>query len=266
MKEYYRTLGVPENASDEDIKKAFRKLAFEYHPDKNPGNEKQAEEKFKEINEAYGVLGDKDKRLQYDAARKGQFAGYGIPSQGFRYSQQDIFRDTFSNRATVEDLNRMFAQAGLRFDQEFLNRMFFSSGNGTFRAYYASPGGIVYRSQTGSQQQATEYVPQTYKPNFLERWVSRASFKILNFTVRRLFNLPPEPRVYDLFCEMKISPQEAKNGGEKEITYRRSKKKTRLLVKIPQGIRDGTRIRLKGMGEADTQGAGDLYVTVKISG
>jgi hypothetical protein len=55
MKDYYSILGVTENASDEDIKKAFRKLAFEYHPDKNPGREKEAEEKFKSINEAYGV-------------------------------------------------------------------------------------------------------------------------------------------------------------------------------------------------------------------
>ena len=56
MKEYYQILCVPENASQEDIKSAFRRLAFKYHPDTNPGNEKQAEERFKEINEAYGVL------------------------------------------------------------------------------------------------------------------------------------------------------------------------------------------------------------------
>jgi len=63
MKDYYQTLGVPDNASQEDIKRAFRKLAFKYYPDTNPGNEKQAEAKFKEINEAYGVLGDKDKEV-----------------------------------------------------------------------------------------------------------------------------------------------------------------------------------------------------------
>ena len=61
MKDYYHILGVPDNASQENIKRAFRKLAFQYHPDINPGNEKQAEEKFKGINEAYGVLGNKEK-------------------------------------------------------------------------------------------------------------------------------------------------------------------------------------------------------------
>jgi len=62
VKDYYKILGVSENASQEDIKNAFRKLAFKYHPDKNPGNEKPAEEKFKEINEAYSILSDAGKR------------------------------------------------------------------------------------------------------------------------------------------------------------------------------------------------------------
>ncbi len=137
MKDYYKTLGVPEDASDEDIRKAFRKLAFQYHPDKNIGHEKEAEEKFKDINEAYGVLSDKAKRQQYDMARKGVFAGagYGSPYQGFRYSQQDIFRDAFTNQANMDELNRMFAQAGLRFDQDFLNRVFFGGNHVVFRVY-----------------------------------------------------------------------------------------------------------------------------------
>ena len=78
-RDYYEVLGVPRNASDDDLKKAFRKLAFEYHPDRNkdPG----AEDRFKEINEAYQILSDKEKRAQYD-----QFGHAGINgggSQGF---------------------------------------------------------------------------------------------------------------------------------------------------------------------------------------
>ena len=83
MKDYYKILGVSKNASDEEIKKAYKKLAFKYHPDKNPGD-KKAEEQFKEISEAYAVLSDKDKRAQYD-----RFGSAGFHQ---RYSQEDIFR------------------------------------------------------------------------------------------------------------------------------------------------------------------------------
>jgi len=67
MKDYYHILGVPQNAGPEEIKGAFRQLAFKHHSDKNPGNERQAEERFKEINEAYGVLGDEARRQGYNA-------------------------------------------------------------------------------------------------------------------------------------------------------------------------------------------------------
>jgi curved DNA-binding protein len=84
MKNYYSVLGLNNGASDDDIKKAYRKLAMQYHPDRNEGNSK-AEEKFKEVSEAYAVLSDKKKRNQYD-----QFG-----SEGFRqkFSREDIFRD-----------------------------------------------------------------------------------------------------------------------------------------------------------------------------
>ena len=75
MKDYYRILGIPEHSDQKSIKAAFRNLAFKHHPDTNPGNEKQAEEEFKEINEAYCVLRDGEKQRQYDSARKGGFAG-----------------------------------------------------------------------------------------------------------------------------------------------------------------------------------------------
>ena len=66
LKDYYRILGVNKDASAQDIKKAFRQLALRYHPDRNPGDVKEAEEKFKEINEAYEVLGDEQKKRHYD--------------------------------------------------------------------------------------------------------------------------------------------------------------------------------------------------------
>ena len=125
-KDYYSILGVPKNASDDDIKKAYRKLAMQFHPDKNPGKEKWANEKFKEINEAYGVLGNPDKRRQYD-----QFGTTGDAS--------DIF-GSHTTQTTFEDLMKDFGGAGLGFD--FLDNIFgnFTKRRGFSFRQYATDG------------------------------------------------------------------------------------------------------------------------------
>lgn len=107
-KDYYSILGITKDASNEHIKKAYRKLAMQYHPDRNPGKEQWANEKFKEINEAYGVLGDPVKRRQYDS-----FGTTGNPG--------DIFSSSFT-RSTFEDLMRDYKGAGLNVD--FMDNIF----------------------------------------------------------------------------------------------------------------------------------------------
>jgi molecular chaperone DnaJ len=95
-KDYYQLLGLGRNAETDEIKKAYRKLAMQYHPDKNPGD-KEAEEKFKEIGEAYSVLSDPQKRRQYDqfgrAGMRGNSGNYGGGFSGF--DPFDIFREVF---------------------------------------------------------------------------------------------------------------------------------------------------------------------------
>jgi len=127
-KDYYEVLGVPRNSTDEQIKKAYRKLAMQYHPDRNPGREEWANEKFKEINEAYGGLGDPQKRRQYD-----QFGTVG--------NIGDIFGSSFT-RSTFEDLMKDFGGAGLGFG--FLDDIFGEvlGGRGfSFRAFGSGVGG-----------------------------------------------------------------------------------------------------------------------------
>jgi curved DNA-binding protein len=121
-KDYYQVLGVTKDADADHIKKAYRKLAMQYHPDRNPGKEKWANEKFKEINEAYAVLGDPEKRKQFD-----QFGTTG--------NMNDIFNSGYT-KSTFDDVMRQYGGAGLRFD--FLDEIFgdvIGNKNFSFRVY-----------------------------------------------------------------------------------------------------------------------------------
>ncbi|MFO7996301.1 MAG: DnaJ domain-containing protein [Dehalococcoidia bacterium] len=139
-KDYYGILGVPRNAADAEIKKAYRKLAMQYHPDRNLGKEKWANEKFKEINEAYGVLGDPQKRRQYD-----QFGTAGDVG--------DIFSSPFTT-TTFQEMMRDFGGAGLRFD--FLDDIFgdLLKGRGSsfsFRSFGGRPGRAKFEAGPGQE-------------------------------------------------------------------------------------------------------------------
>jgi curved DNA-binding protein len=152
-KDYYGILGVPRNASDAEIKKAYRKLAMQYHPDRNHGKEKWANEKFKEINEAYGALGDPQKRRQYD-----QFGTVG--------NIGDIFGSPFT-ATTFEEMMKDFGGAGLRFD--FLDDVFGDSLKGrgssfSFRSFRGGPGRVIFEARPGQEINRGEIFGQARRP------------------------------------------------------------------------------------------------------
>jgi curved DNA-binding protein len=258
VKDYYQILGVSENAGESEIKSAYRKLAFKHHPDTNPGNEKEAEAKFKKINEAYCVLGDMIKRRQYDAARRGQPVGGGY--QGFTYSQQDIFRGMFAGEAAFAEMQRMFAQAGLRFDRDFVSRVFF--GGKGFTVY--SFGGAASPRQGAYEMAGVS----AYRPGLVERAFSKVAAGLGKFILKRVFGLkfeePEARKKLDKHLGLEISRAEALSGGEIPIAYKQGRKKIRLIVKIPAGVRTGTKIRLKGMGLTKGEKTGDLYLHVRV--
>ena len=157
--DYYQMLGVPADASSEEIKKAYRKLALETHPDRNP-NDARAEERFKRISEAYGVLIDPHKRAQYDQYRRigpqQQYDGGG--QTGFRYSQEEILRDFYKSRYSQDmfaELQREFQRMGFRFDDTFVNRMFFGDKTIFFQGvFFDGPGGVrVFRPRNRTRPQ-----------------------------------------------------------------------------------------------------------------
>jgi len=129
-KDYYRILGVSARASDEEIKAAFKRLAVRYHPDKNVGEAGWAREKFKEISEAYAVLGNRVKRQEYDRARWVSFAGcHATNASGQSCSEERVFWDALASRHFCQELASMLQDAGLRSDEAFVNDVL-SGGNG----------------------------------------------------------------------------------------------------------------------------------------
>jgi len=108
LKDYYLILGVNKDTSAQDIKKAFRQLALRYHPDHNPGDVKEAEEKFKEINEAYEILGDEKKRWQYD--RLLDWPGYSRRTVIINDTPKDV-----ADLDLVREMLQRFADIGLSF-------------------------------------------------------------------------------------------------------------------------------------------------------
>jgi curved DNA-binding protein len=195
-KDYYTTLGVPRNADADDIRKAYRKMAMQYHPDRNPGD-KQAEERFKEINEAYQVLNDPQKRAHYDrlgsAYSNWQRKG-GTPGD-FNWNEWARGTPSSGTRVEYEDVSDIFS--------EF------------FRDIFGGAGGAQRQRTRGARPVSTYDQPVT------------------------------------------ISLKEAYEGATRQLESQQRK----FQVRIPPGVRTGSRVRVAGAGP---EGA-DLYLVIEVS-
>lgn len=249
QKDYYDILGVAPNATEEEIKRAYRRLAFQFHPDKNPGN-KWAEEKFREITEAYGILIDREKRQGYDQARQFGFdRGYAR-----QFRQEEIFRDIFNNpyfNEIFRDLAREFQRSGLRFDDRFFNRIFFGGRGFLFGGIFFGSFPIRFKTRSFEKGEIPFKIEKT--KGVLQRMGDRISSYLQN----KLKSLPQKDY---LTYNITISPEEARSGVETTIAYPLEEKTERLMVKIPAGVEKGTKLRLRGKG----RGGGDLYLRIKI--
>ncbi len=157
---YYQTLGVEAGASPEEIKKAYRKLALETHPDRNP-NDQRAEERFKRISEAYGVLIDPQKRAQYDQFRRRWASatvhgGFPVWFSIFPGRHPERFLPESLCGGHFFDLQREFQRMGFRFDDSFFNRIFFGDKTIFFQGvFFDGPGGVrVFRSGNRTRTQS----------------------------------------------------------------------------------------------------------------
>jgi molecular chaperone DnaJ/curved DNA-binding protein len=223
-KDLYDILGVDEDASKEEIKKAYRTLARKHHPDRNP-DDPNAEETFKEIQKAYSILSDEEKRQQYDAQRRFGGGGFGGPNgaRGFGGQQgaggpeirfeQGNFDDVFGGRGGLGDI----------FESFFGGRGGATQGRDPFRQQRSQQRG---RDPRGQQRRARQ------------------------------------PSGQDIETKLRLSFEEALHGGRREVELPTGES---IRLNIPQGVRNGYKIRLKGRGQAGPTGQrGDLYVTFEV--
>ncbi|MDX1707133.1 MAG: DnaJ domain-containing protein [Desulfobacterales bacterium] len=248
QKDYYQILGVNQNANAKQIKDAYRKLAFQYHPDRNEKNP-EAAEKMKSVNEAYAVLSDASKRREYDTLRQ-QFGSSAYSQFRQTYSEQDIFSGSDINQI-LEQMARAFGLRG--FDEIF--KEFYGQG---YRKYEFRKPGFFANSYifTGPRQSGRT------DPDGLR---SRGGpGKLARFLLKQFSGIEFPEKGADIHDTIWLDPELARQGGPYAYYLRRKDKK--LVVKIPAGTKNNQLIRLTGMG-ADGKGggqAGNLYLKVRI--
>ncbi|MBS3765797.1 molecular chaperone DnaJ [Candidatus Bipolaricaulota bacterium] len=261
-KDYYDVLGVDEDASEDEIKKAYRKKAKKYHPDMNPDlDQEEAEEKFKEVTEAYEVLSDPDKKAQYDRF------GHTGPSQGFDFNDQDYerARSAFSDSSFDDIFDMFFGQGGRR---------------GRSSQTAAQRGEDLERKLRISLEDAAKGTQVKFTiPRFVKcdrcdgSGVKPGSSKrTCTHCNGRGEIRQKQQTMLGSFVNVQSCP---KCGGSGEIIddpcpkcrgEGRIKEKSEISVKVPPGVQDGSKLRLKGKGNVGRQGAppGDLFITVDI--
>ena len=287
-KDYYKILGVDRNAAEEQLKKAYRKLAMKYHPDRNKGD-KRAEERFKEVNEAYAVLSDKEKRRQYD-----MFGAEGFQQ---RFSREDIFRNF--------DFGQVFKDFGFGSEDHF-SRIFGGPGTGrqqrafgrggdgfsgpfgrtgqqpqkgvdlvldlqvSFKAAVLGATRTVSFARGGREERISVNVPGGISSGKKLRvpgkgqegpWGGPAGDLLIRIQVA------PDPlftrKGNDLEISREISLTEAVLGTQIEVPTLDDKK---LSLKVPPGTQGHTQMRLRGHGVPlpGGGGRGDLYVKLIV--
>ena len=260
--DYYEILSVSKDASGDEIKKAYRKLAMKYHPDRNPGD-KEAENKFKEINEAYEVLKDEQKRAAYDrygheAFKQGAGMGGGNPFGGFEFNFggggfSDVFSDIFSEfmgggRRSSASANSMAEDgADLRYNldislEEAFNGLEKEIKIPTTEVCEACHG---YGTADGKEPPVC---PTCHGSGKIRR--TQGGFFIMESTC---------PKCQGKGRLVKDTCKECGGHGVKP-------KEKILKIKIPAGVEDGTRMRISGEGQPGLHGGvnGDLYVFISI--
>jgi molecular chaperone DnaJ len=256
-RDFYEVLGVSREASEEDLKKAYRKLAMQYHPDRNQGD-KAAEAKFKELNEAYDVLKDAEKRAAYDRFGHAAFDGPGGGGAGgnpfgqggnpFGGAFEDIFEEMFGGLRGGRGRGPVGRGADLRQQVEVTLEEAFAGAKKTIRV----PSSVACEvcKGTGAEGNAAQAATTCGTCGGAGKVRAQQGFFLIERTCPTCSG---SGRVIKNPCKV--------CAGQGRVQRDRT-----LAVSIPAGVEDGTRIRLSGEGEAGLRGApaGDLYVDIGV--
>jgi DnaJ-class molecular chaperone len=250
--DYYQILGVDRDATPQNIKEAYRKLAFQYHPDRNKENP-AAVEKMKEINEAYAVLSDPRKRRDYETLRE-RYGPSGYDRFRQSYSEQDIFRGS--------DIHQIFEEMARAFGFRNFDEVFRESYGQGYRTFEFRRPGVFGRgsiffgpAHRGGHQPKTLTSSEIF-PGQLGR--------LTQYLFNKVLGIEGTERGKDWHDIIALDPRQAQEGGKAKYVHRKRSKE--LMVTILPGIKDGQKIRLKGMGAEGKGGGepGDLYLKVQI--
>ncbi len=249
MDDYYQVLGVSPDAKPGKIKQTYRDLAFKFHPDRNHENP-DVVEKMKQVNEAYAVLSNGQKRREYDTLRQ-QYGSSAYDQFRQQHSERDIFSGSDIHKI-LEEMARSFGFRG--YDDIF--REFYGKGYRSFQIKQPGffMGGFFFSGTMRPGTNSKGWFPIGNTP--------------LNQLAQGLFHkLAGRQQASggrDLTDLIHIDAVFAQKGGP--YAYEHLKRKKRLVVNIPSGVRDGLKIRLAGMGEAGKGGGpdGDLYLKIRI--
>ncbi|NOZ64194.1 MAG: molecular chaperone DnaJ [Caldiserica bacterium] len=257
-RDYYEVLGVPRDASIDDIKKAYRKLALQYHPDRNQGN-KEAEEKFKEISEAYAVLSDPQKRAQYD-----RFGHAGVEEMGFR---------------GFTDFSEIFSSDVFRDFSDIFEGLFGGSPFGGGREYSwerESRGRDLMYEMSVSFREAAQGTEKTITvPRYAACPDCKGTGRKAGSSWRTCSQCHGKGQIAysrGFFFFSETCPACGGSGRTSDPCPHcrgtgRVREEAKIRVKIPAGIKDGARLRIRGEGEAGLRkgGKGDLYLVIRVA-
>lgn len=282
--DYYKALGVDKNASDEDVKKAYRKLALKYHPDKNPGD-KKAEENFKKISEAYAVLSNKEKRQQYDS-----FGSQEAFSRSF--SQEDIFRGVDLNEilqglggfraqrqssyATSEDFfSQLFGGGQQHYNRRPIPRkgrdLEYNLSISLEEAYSGAEERIALAMDEGRSKEITMKIPKGIDTGRKLRLAGKGLPGINGGPPGDLFiniTVAPHPVFTrdgdDVYITQNVTFSQAVLGTSIDVKTLEGETKR---IKVPAHTQNNTKIRMKGYGVPHFRktGKGDQYVKIAVS-